>query len=190
MSASAFVLVDAILPIGNHTISEYLRFVSSICCISSSRVAKLVVEYLRPGGACEGERAFLALRVARKATLALLGCSCGHAWRVNCEGSRAGSGGVGGRDRAGARTTDESDRGGKDSPVAFRAGPVELEFDVAFTASGGADVGVRVWVISVGAKGELSRTATNRLKVTLTPVDREGKDKLIGDVGKKDISTK
>ena len=25
MSASAFVLVDAILPIGNHTISEYLR---------------------------------------------------------------------------------------------------------------------------------------------------------------------
>lgn len=79
---------------------------------------------------------------------------------------------------------------GKDSPVAFRAGPVELEFDVAFTASGGADVGVRVWVISVGAKGEVSRAATNRLKVTLTPVDREGKDKLIGDVGKKDISTK
>jgi hypothetical protein len=25
VSASAFVLVDAILPIGNHTISEYLR---------------------------------------------------------------------------------------------------------------------------------------------------------------------
>jgi hypothetical protein len=79
---------------------------------------------------------------------------------------------------------------GKDSAVAFRAGPVELEFEVVFTASGSADVGVRVWVVSVGAKGEVSRAATNRLKVTLTPVDREGKDKLIGDVGKKDISTR
>lgn len=79
---------------------------------------------------------------------------------------------------------------GKDSLVAFRAGPVELEFEVAFTASGGADVGVRVWVVSVGAKGEVSRAATNRLKVTLTPVDRTGKDKLIGDVGRRDISTK
>jgi hypothetical protein len=28
VSASAFVLVDAILPIGNHTISEYLRLPS------------------------------------------------------------------------------------------------------------------------------------------------------------------
>ena len=79
---------------------------------------------------------------------------------------------------------------GKDSPVAFRAVPVELEFEVAFTASGGADVGVRVWVVSVGAKGEVSRAATNRLKVTLTPVDRAGNDKLIGGVGKRDISTK
>lgn len=71
---------------------------------------------------------------------------------------------------------------GKDSPVAFRAGPVELEFEVAFTVSGGADVGVRVWVVSAGAKGEVSRAATSRLKVTLTPVDRAGKDKLIGSV--------
>ena len=51
-------------------------------------------------------------------------------------------------------------------------------------------MGVRVWVVSAGAKGEVSRATTNRLKVTLTPVDRAGNDKLIGDVGKKDISTK
>jgi hypothetical protein len=75
---------------------------------------------------------------------------------------------------------------GKDSPVAFRAGPVELEFEVAFTVSAGADVGVRVWVVSVGAKGDVSRAATNRLKVTLTPVDRAGQDQLIGDIGQKD----
>lgn len=72
---------------------------------------------------------------------------------------------------------------GKESQVAFRAGPVELEFEVAFTASGGVEAGVQVWVVSVGAKGEASRTSTNRLKVTLTPVDRTGGDRLIGSVG-------
>jgi hypothetical protein len=79
---------------------------------------------------------------------------------------------------------------GEGSAVAFRAGPVELEFEVEFTDTGSADVGVRVWVVSAGAKGEISRATTNRLKVTLTPVDWDGNDKLIGDVGKKDISTK
>jgi hypothetical protein len=73
---------------------------------------------------------------------------------------------------------------GKDSPVAFRAGPVELEFEVEFTASSGAEGGVKVWVVSLGAKGAVSRGATHRLKVTLTPVDRAtGNDKLIGSVG-------
>jgi len=73
--------------------------------------------------------------------------------------------------------------GGKDSKLAFRAGPVELEFQVAFEACAAADAGVRVWVLSVGAKGEASRSASHRLKVTLTPVDRQGKDTLIGSVG-------
>ena len=71
---------------------------------------------------------------------------------------------------------------GKDSPVAFRAGPVELEFEVQFAASGGGEAGVKVWVVSVGAKGDVSRGTTHRLKVTLTPVDRVGKDALIGSV--------
>jgi hypothetical protein len=74
---------------------------------------------------------------------------------------------------------------GQDSAVAFRAGPVELEFEVAFEATAGVDAGVRVWVISAGAKGEARRSGSHRLKVTLTPVDRQGKDKLIGSVGSK-----
>jgi hypothetical protein len=73
--------------------------------------------------------------------------------------------------------------GGKDSALAFRAGPVELEFQVAFEATAAADAGVRVWVISAGAKGEVSRSASHRLKVTLTPVGRQGQDALIGSVG-------
>jgi hypothetical protein len=72
---------------------------------------------------------------------------------------------------------------GSASSVAFEAGPVELEFDVVFSATGGGDAGVRLWVVSVGAKSEVTRGQTNRLTVTLTPVDRAtGKKKLIGDV--------
>jgi hypothetical protein len=71
---------------------------------------------------------------------------------------------------------------GRDSPVAFRAGPIVLDFEVAFTASAGADAGVKVWVVSFGAKGEVAHTTTNRLTVTLSPVDRDGHDKLIGSV--------
>jgi hypothetical protein len=72
---------------------------------------------------------------------------------------------------------------GKDSPVAFRAGPVEIEFEVTFSSMVGGDAGVRVWVVSVGGKGETARANAHRLKVSLTPVDRAGGDRLIGSVG-------
>ena len=72
---------------------------------------------------------------------------------------------------------------GRDSPVAFRAGPVELEFTVAFDRTVGGDAGIRVWVLSAGTKGEATWSETNRLKVTLTPVDREGHDQVIGSTG-------
>ena len=72
---------------------------------------------------------------------------------------------------------------GADSPVAFRAGPVELEFQVAFTSSRGGKGGVDVWVLSAEGKGDVARSATTKLKVSLTPVDRQGKEKLIGSVG-------
>ena len=74
---------------------------------------------------------------------------------------------------------------GRDSPVAFRAGPVELEFSVAFERTAGAEAGVRVWVVSVGAKGEIRQSETNKLKVTLTPVGRSGEDQLIGSTASK-----
>ena len=72
---------------------------------------------------------------------------------------------------------------GVDSAVAFRAGPIELEFDVAFDSTTGANGGVHVWVVSLGASHEVHRTVSNRLKITLTPVDRKGQDRLIGSTG-------
>jgi hypothetical protein len=74
---------------------------------------------------------------------------------------------------------------GRDSPVRFRAGPVELEFQVAVSRVKGVDGGIRVSVISLGAKGERGTTETNRVKVSLTPVDAAGNERLIGSEGTK-----
>jgi hypothetical protein len=75
------------------------------------------------------------------------------------------------------------ERGGA-SPLAFASGPVELEFEVVFDTTASADTGIRVWVVSLGAKGEVSRGETQRLKVTLSPVDRAtGKVPQISDEG-------
>jgi hypothetical protein len=79
---------------------------------------------------------------------------------------------------------------GEESPVAFRAGPVEMEFEVAFTRAGGVSGGFQLSVLSFGAKGEKSTAVTHRVKVALTPADREGRDMLIGDTGPRDAGTR
>lgn len=79
---------------------------------------------------------------------------------------------------------------GAQSAVAFRAGPVELDFEVAFTKTGAMQGGFQLSVLSLGAKRERSSAATHTVKVMLTPVDRQGHDKLIGDVGTLDAGTK
>ena len=62
---------------------------------------------------------------------------------------------------------------------------VELEFQVGFQTTKGAGGGVKVWVVSLDAKADLHRSATNRVKFTLTPVRRggAGSDTLIKDQG-------
>jgi hypothetical protein len=48
---------------------------------------------------------------------------------------------------------EEARKRGASSSLAFVPGPVELEFEVVFDETAGADAGVRVWVVSLGAKG-------------------------------------
>lgn len=61
----------------------------------------------------------------------------------------------------------EMDRTG----VYFEMGPVEIEFTVEVGRDAGADLGVRVWVVSIGGSGSVSTGSTNRMKFTLTPMD-------------------
>ena len=66
--------------------------------------------------------------------------------------------------------------------VQFRTGPVELEFEVAVTRTGGGQAGVQLWVLTLGGRGELAHASTQRIKVTLQPVDPEtGQDAQVAD---------
>jgi Trypsin-co-occurring domain 2 len=71
---------------------------------------------------------------------------------------------------------------GQGQPILFRTGPVELEFEVAVTRSGGGQAGVQLWVLTLGGKAELANATTQRIKVTMQPVDPEtGEDARIAD---------
>jgi len=74
---------------------------------------------------------------------------------------------------------------GRAEPVQFRTGPVELEFEVAVTRTGGGQAGVQLWVLTLGGKGELGQATTQRIKVTLRPVDPDtGQDARIADASR------
>jgi Trypsin-co-occurring domain 2 len=71
---------------------------------------------------------------------------------------------------------------GQGEPVQFRTGPVELEFEVAVTRSGSGQAGVQLWVLTLSGKAELGQATTQRIKVTLQPVNPEtGEDARITD---------
>ena len=57
--------------------------------------------------------------------------------------------------------------------VQFRTGPVELNFEVAVTRTGGGPGGVQVGVLTLGGKGGLAVAATQRVRVTLQPLGAE-----------------
>ena len=59
----------------------------------------------------------------------------------------------------------------EDERLRFNVGDVEVEFLVDVRRDRHAKGGIRVWVAEVGADGGKSRGWTNRLKVTLHPVD-------------------
>jgi hypothetical protein len=55
----------------------------------------------------------------------------------------------------------------------FRAGPVELDFEVAVTRTGSGQAGVQLWVLPLDGKGDLAHATAQRIKVTLQQGDPE-----------------
>ena len=61
---------------------------------------------------------------------------------------------------------------GAGKALRFELGPVEVEVSVAIVAGASAEVTPRFVVVALGAHGNVERTSTQRIKLTLTP--REG----------------
>jgi hypothetical protein len=56
-----------------------------------------------------------------------------------------------------------------------------MEFSVEVTADAEASGGVKFWVVELGAKGSVGRTATHTVTLELKPQTRTGGDALISD---------
>jgi len=81
------------------------------------------------------------------------------------------------------RELSSAQKAGQGQLVQFRTGPVELEFEVAVTRSGGGEAGVQLWVLTLGGKLDRGHATTQRIKVTLQPVNPEtGEDAKIADI--------
>ncbi len=59
--------------------------------------------------------------------------------------------------------------GGKDEPLRFEAGPIELEATIAVERQGGAGAKLRFWVVEAGGDAKATRSSTQRIKLTLQP---------------------
>lgn len=58
---------------------------------------------------------------------------------------------------------------GEGEPLRFELGPIELEVSVAIEAGAQAGAKARFWVVELGAQGTMERTATQRIKLVLSP---------------------
>ncbi|MCL7430265.1 trypco2 family protein [Streptomyces sp. YS415] len=65
---------------------------------------------------------------------------------------------------------------GADHALKFRTGPVELEFSIEVRKEGEAKARVFVLPWAAEARGAISTSAANRIKLTLQPIDATGAD--------------
>ncbi|MER7877737.1 trypco2 family protein [Streptomyces solisilvae] len=63
--------------------------------------------------------------------------------------------------------------------LAFKVGPVQLEFTVELRADAKAKAGFKAWVINTDAEAGVTRGRTHRVTVTLTPQRPDGSDLLV-----------
>ena len=58
---------------------------------------------------------------------------------------------------------------GRDEPLRFELGPVEVEVTVGLDSKGTGGAKVRFWVVELGGDAELARSSLQRIKLTLQP---------------------
>jgi hypothetical protein len=86
---------------------------------------------------------------------------------------------------AGLREELRSAQAARDPGLQFAVGPVSVEFTVVTVREGGPEAKVRFWVVEAGGSARWSREATQKVSLTLTPVDERGQpvyvlDRVVG----------
>jgi len=76
---------------------------------------------------------------------------------------------------------------GKGEELLFGLGPVELEFLVDVNKETTAGGGIKINVITLGAKRASGLTNSNKIKLTLNPVDVHGDPARIAATGQSEI---
>ena len=69
----------------------------------------------------------------------------------------------------------------RDPGLQFAVGPVSVEFNVVTSREGGPEAKVRFWVVEAGGSAKWSKEATQKVSMTLTPVDEHGQQVYILD---------
>jgi Trypsin-co-occurring domain 2 len=69
---------------------------------------------------------------------------------------------------------------GTQRDVQFQVEEMELELAVEVSGSASVDAGVRFWVLSAGAKGEVRHLGANHVRIKLKPVGPGGTDLQVG----------
>ncbi|MFJ9665135.1 trypco2 family protein [Streptomyces sp. NPDC101219] len=78
---------------------------------------------------------------------------------------------------------DAAQKEGAGREVGFEVGQIELEFAVDVRKEAAGEAGARVYVLSLGARGSVAATATNRMKLVLTPKDQQDRSlRVVGPV--------
>lgn len=82
---------------------------------------------------------------------------------------------------AGLRAELRAAQAAREPGLQFAVGPVSVEFNVVTAREGGPEAKVRFWVVEAGASAQWSREATQKVSLTLTPVDEHGQPVYILD---------
>jgi hypothetical protein len=74
-----------------------------------------------------------------------------------------------------------------DHRLQFEVQDVQLEVEIATTGTKGAEGGIKVWVVNIGAKGSKSNANTQKVTLSLGPVAPDGTRFKVSDVTAKQI---
>lgn len=79
------------------------------------------------------------------------------------------------------RELQQAVKAGKDEPLRFELGPVELEATVAVEKGGGGGAKIRFWVIELGGNAQATQSSAQRIKLILRPRLAGGGTPLVSD---------